>query len=58
VFHPTTLVNFRQRLLDHHLSRSGSQALLAALSVTALTGTSVNARIRGTSQFIGQNFNR
>ncbi len=31
VFHPTTLVNFRQRLLDHDLSALGFAAVLEAL---------------------------
>ena len=31
VFHPTTLVNFRQRLLDHDLSRLGFETVMEAL---------------------------
>jgi hypothetical protein len=36
VFHPTTLVHFRQRLLEHDLSTLGFQAVLDALVTCSL----------------------
>jgi len=40
LFHPTTLVNFRQRLLDHDLSTIGFALVLEALVAAGLVARS------------------
>ena len=51
VFHPTTLVNFRQRLLDHDLSQLGFEAVLAALTEAGLVARQSRQRLDSTQMF-------
>ena len=51
VFHPTTLVNFRQRLLDHDLSTIGFQAVLEALIEAGLVARQSRQRLDSTQMF-------
>jgi hypothetical protein len=51
VFHPTTLVNFRQRLLEHDLSAIGFQTLLAALIEAGLVARNSHQRLDSTQMF-------
>ena len=51
VFHPTTLVNFRQRLLDHDLSSLGFEALLEALIAAGLVARQSRQRLDSTQMF-------
>jgi transposase len=51
VFHPTTLVNFRQRLLDHHLSAALFQAVLEALLEAGLLARKGRQRLDSTQMF-------
>ena len=51
VFHPTTLVNFRQRLLDHGLSRIGFAAVLDALIAAGLVARQSRQRLDSTQMF-------
>jgi transposase len=51
VFHPTTLVNFRQRLLDHDLSPLGFEALLEALIAAGLVARQSRQRLDSTQMF-------
>ena len=46
LFHPTTLVNFRQRLLEHDLSAVGFQAVLDALVGAGLVARKSRQRRR------------
>jgi transposase len=48
VFHPTTLVNFRQRLLDHELSPIGFEAVLEALIAAGLVARQSRQRLDST----------
>src|SRR6516165_2627534 len=47
-FHPTTLVNFRQRLLDHDLSAVGFQAVLDGLLEAGLVARQTRQRLDST----------
>jgi hypothetical protein len=47
-FHPTTLVNFRQRLLDHDLSAVGFQAVLDGLVEAGLVARQTRQRLDST----------
>lgn len=51
VFHPTTLVNFRQRLLEHDLSAIGFQAVLEALVGAGLVARNSRQRLDSTQMF-------
>jgi transposase len=51
VFHPTTLVNFRQRLLDHDLSTIGFEAVLQALMDAGLVARQNRQRLDSTQMF-------
>ena len=51
MFHPTTLVNFRQRLLDHDLSPLGFEALLEALIAAGLVARQSRQRLDSTQMF-------
>src|ERR1019366_10725408 len=51
VFHPTSLVNFRQRLLDHDLSPLGFEALLEALIAAGLVARQSRQRLDSTQMF-------
>jgi hypothetical protein len=51
VFHPTTLVNFRQRLLDHDLSTIGFTAVLEALVEAGLVARNSRQRLDSTQMF-------
>ncbi len=51
VFHPTTLVNFRQRLVDHDLSRLGFETVLAALIEAGLVARQSRQRLDSTQMF-------
>lgn len=51
VFHPTTLVYFRQRLLDHDLSAIGFQAVLDALADAGLVKRRSRQRLDSTQMF-------
>ena len=51
VFHPTTLVNFRQRLLDHDLSQIGFAAVLEALIAAGLVARQSRQRLDSTQMF-------
>jgi transposase len=53
VFHPTTLVNFRQRLLDHDLSSIGFTAVLDALIEAGLVARKSRQRLDST-QMLGR----
>jgi hypothetical protein len=51
VFHPTTLVHFRQRLLEHDLSAIGFQAVLDALTDAGLVQRRSRQRLDSTQMF-------
>ena len=51
VFHPTTLVNFRQRLLDHDLSTLGFETVLEALIQAGLVARNSRQRLDSTQMF-------
>jgi transposase len=51
MFHPTTLVNFRQRLLDHDLSRIGFEAVMEALMQAGLVVRQSRQRLDSTQMF-------
>jgi hypothetical protein len=51
LFHPTTLVNFRQRLLDHDLSTIGFALVLEALVAAGLVARSSRQRLDSTQMF-------
>ena len=53
VFHATTLVNFRQRLLDHDLSTIGFEAVLQALMGAGLVARKSRQRLDST-QMLGR----
>ena len=50
-FHPTTLVNFRRRLLEHDLSALGFQAILDALMAGGLVARKSRQRLDSTQMF-------
>jgi len=50
-FHPTTLVNFRQRLLEHDLSAVGFQAILDGLVEARLVARQTRQRLDSTQMF-------
>jgi hypothetical protein len=51
LFHPTTLVNFRQRLLEHDLSAIGFQAVLDGLVGAGLVARKSRQRLDSTQMF-------
>lgn len=51
LFHPTTLVNFRQRLLDHGQSAVGFQSILDALVRAGLVSRQSRQRLDSTQMF-------
>jgi len=51
VFHPTTLVHFRQRLLEHDLSALGFEAVLEALAEAGLVQRRSRQRLDSTQMF-------
>lgn len=51
VFHPTTLANFRQRLLEHDLSTLGFEAVLEALIQAGLVARKSRQRLDSTQMF-------
>lgn len=51
VFHPTTLVNFRQRLVEHDLSALGFAAILEALIEAGLVARQSRQRLDSTQMF-------
>ena len=51
MFHPTTLVNFRQRLLDHDLSQLGFTAVMEALIEAGLVARQSRQRLDSTQMF-------
>lgn len=51
LFHPTTLVNFRQRLVDHGLSQLGFAAVLEALMAAGLVARQSRQRLDSTQMF-------
>lgn len=51
LFHPTTLVNFRQRLMEHDLSAIGFQAVLDALIEAGLVARRSRQRLDSTQMF-------
>jgi hypothetical protein len=51
VFHPTTLVNFRQRLVEHELSAVGFSAVLEALMAAGLVARQSRQRLDSTQMF-------
>jgi transposase len=51
VFHPATLVNFRQRLLDHDLSRIGFETVMEALIAAGLVVRQSRQRLDSTQTF-------
>ena len=51
LFHPTTLVNFRQRLVDHDLSTLGFGAVLEALIEAGLVARQSRQRLDSTQMF-------
>jgi transposase len=53
LFHPTTLVNFRQRMVDHDLSALGFQAVLDALIEAGLVARQSRQRLDST-QMMGR----
>jgi transposase len=53
LFHPTTLVNFRQRMVDHDLSAVGFQAVLDALIAAGLVARKSRQRLDST-QMMGR----
>lgn len=50
-FHPTTLVNFRQRLLDHNLSAVAFQAILDGLLEAGLVARQTRQRLDSMQMF-------
>ena len=52
VFHPTTLVNFRQRLIDHEQSALGFKTILDALAEAGLVSRQSRQRLDST-QMLG-----
>lgn len=50
-FHPTTLVNFRQRLLEHDLNAIGFEAVLDALIQAGLVSRHSRQRLDSTQMF-------
>lgn len=50
-FHPTTLVNFRQRLLEHDLGAVGFQAILDGLVEAGLVARQTRQRLDSTQMF-------
>lgn len=50
-FHPTTLVNFRQRLLDHELSAISFEAILDGLVEAGLVARQTRQRLDSTQMF-------
>ena len=51
MFHPTRLVNFRQRLLDHDLSQIGFTAVMEALVEAGLVARQSRQRLDSTQMF-------
>jgi transposase len=51
MFHPTTLVNFRQRLLDHDLSQLGFTVVMEALIEAGLVARQSRQRLDSTQMF-------
>ena len=51
LFHPTTLVNFRQRLLAHDQSALGFQTILDALAAAGLVSRQSRQRLDSTQMF-------
>ncbi len=51
LLHPTTLVNFRQRLVEHDLSAIGFQAVLDALIEAGLVARKCRQRLDSTQMF-------
>lgn len=51
VFHPTTLVNFRQRLLEHNLTAVGFQTILEGLVEAGLVARQTRQRLDSTQMF-------
>jgi hypothetical protein len=51
LFHPTTLVNFRQRLLDHDLGTIGFALVLEALVAAGLVARQSRQRLDSTQMF-------
>ena len=51
LFHPTTLVNFRQRLLDHDLGTIGFEMVLEALIEAGLVARQSRQRLDSTQMF-------
>jgi len=51
LFHPTTLVNFRQRLLDHDRGGIGFEAVLEALIAAGLVARQSRQRLDSTQMF-------
>src|SRR6267154_332368 len=51
LFHPSTLVNFRQRLLDHDLSRVGFETVLESLVSAGLVARQSRQRLDSTQMF-------
>jgi len=51
LFHPTTLVNFRQRLVDHELSTLGFQSILEGLKEAGLVARQSRQRLDATQMF-------
>ena len=51
LFHPTTLVNFRQRLLEHDLSTIGFETVLQALQEAGLVARQNRQRLDSTQMF-------
>jgi hypothetical protein len=51
LFHPSTLVNFRQRLLDHDLSRVGFETVLESLVAAGLVARQSRQRLDSTQMF-------
>lgn len=51
LFHPTTLVNFRQRLIDHDLSALGFEAVLDGLVEAGLVARQSRQRLDSTQVF-------
>jgi len=51
LFHPTTLVHFRQRLLDHGLSTIGFEMVLEVLVEAGLVARQSRQRLDSTQMF-------
>ena len=51
LFHPPTLVNFRQRLVDHELSTLGFQSILEGLKEAGLVARQSRQRLDATQMF-------